>query len=247
MNPRPSFSRYVLAWLVHLLTASTAVVAVLTLYAIYQKQFVTAFWFMGIAIFIDAIDGTFARRVGVKDILPQIDGALLDNIVDFLNYVITPCFFLLVEQNMLPHHWQWAVVIAIALCSTYQFTQSDAKTPDHFFKGFPCYWNLVIFYLYLFHTSPLFNAVLLLVLCFMVFIPIKYVYPSRLDYLTPLRWLKNTMLVASILYGLNNALLLLAYPNIPTLMVVYAASYGIFYFAFSIVRTSAPLITAKLK
>ena len=179
------------AWAVHILTASATVIGLMTLNAIHRHQFINALWLMGIAIMIDAIDGTLARFFNVKKLAPKIDGALLDNIVDFLNYVITPCFFLLIEPHMLDKPYEWLVLTCVLLSSTYQFTQNDAKTADHFFKGFPCYWNIVIFYLFIFNTPSLLNAIVLIGLSIMVFIPIKYVYPSRLDYLTTERWFKT--------------------------------------------------------
>lgn len=235
------------AWAVHVLTASTAIVALMTLYAIHKHQFVHALWLMGIAILIDAIDGTLARYFHVKLVAPKIDGALLDNIVDFLNYVITPCFFLLIEPNMLNTQYEWLVLSCVALASTYQFTQNDAKTADHFFKGFPCYWNIVIFYLFIFNTSSLFNAIVLLALSVLVFVPIKYVYPSRMDYLTTERWLKLTMIMASILYGITCFILIWTYPLKSIVLLTYSAIYIIFYLSLSIFRTAVPLIKAKLK
>jgi phosphatidylcholine synthase len=235
------------AWAVHILTASTAIIGLLTLYKIHQHQFIHALWLMGLAIFIDGIDGTLARFFQVKKLVPKIDGALLDNIVDFLNYVITPCFFLLIQPDMLNSAYEWIVLIFVALSSTYQFTQSDAKTPDHFFKGFPCYWNIVIFYLFIFNTSAAFNAILLIILSIMVFVPIKYVYPSRLDYLSKEKWLKLTMIFASIIYGFVCFSLIWAYPSKPLVLLIYSAAYIIFYLSFSIFRTAVPLIKAKLK
>ena len=143
-------THYLLAWAVHAFTASATYVGVLTLFKIYKHQYLHALWLMGITVFIDAVDGSFARLVSVKKVLPKIDGALLDNIVDYLNYVITPCFFLLVKPDMLPTTYAIAIVIAITITSSYQFCQSDAKTPDHFFKGFPCYWNFTVFYMFIF-------------------------------------------------------------------------------------------------
>ncbi|GAG87853.1 unnamed protein product, partial [marine sediment metagenome] len=92
------------AWLVHLFTASGAILGLLTLFMTFRGEYITAFWLMGATIVIDSLDGTLARFIGVKQVVPQIDGALLDNIVDYLNYVITPTFFILVS-NLLPMHW----------------------------------------------------------------------------------------------------------------------------------------------
>ena len=184
--------RYIAAWAVHIFTASAACIGVFTLEKIYQHEYTFALWLMAITVIIDAVDGTLARLVGVKKILPKIDGALLDNIMDYLNYVITPCFFLLVKPDMLPNDYAIFIIAAITITSAYQFCQDDAKTPDHFFKGFPCYWNIAVFYMYIFNTSMIFNAILLSIFCVLIFVPVKYVYPSRLDYLTDSRILKAT-------------------------------------------------------
>lgn len=85
-------AHYLVAWAVHAFTASAACFGLLTLAKIYQHDYVQALWFMAVTVVIDAVDGTLARLVRVKTVLPNIDGALLDNIVDYLNYVITPCF-----------------------------------------------------------------------------------------------------------------------------------------------------------
>ena len=245
-NETFSLGRYVAAWCVHALTASTAIIGVLTLLAISRHQYIEALWWMASAIVIDAIDGSFARLVEVKKVLPNIDGALLDNIVDYLNYVITPCFLLVIHPDMLPAHWQWFVVSCIALSSAYQFTQADAKTPDHFFKGFPSYWNIIVFYLFLFDTTANTNGLILVFLSIMVFIPIKYVYPSRMDYLTELPWLKVTMLLCTILYGINSGLLLWDYPDKHAVFVSYSFAYVIFYLGFSLFRTYVPLLKEKI-
>jgi len=134
-------------WSIHAFTASGACVGLLALLAIYHNNLLLALWLMGAAIFIDAIDGMFARRVNIKEVVPQIDGALLDNIVDFFNYTLVPCFFLLVTP-LLPDYWRVFCVMMITFSSAYQFTQVDAKTSDHFFKGFPSYWNIAVFYLF---------------------------------------------------------------------------------------------------
>lgn len=238
--PHPS-ARSIAAWAVHAFTASTAIIGLLTLYAIYQHEYLTALWLMGAAIFVDAVDGTLARWVKVKTFVPSIDGALLDNIVDYLNYVITPCFFLLVHEKLLLAPWHIVIVSAIVLASAYQFTQTDAKTPDHFFKGFPSYWNIVVFYLVLFETSPMVNALVLSVCVVLVFVPIKYVYPSRLDYLTELPWLRKLMMLASIVYGLVCVAILWNFPDKHPLLIGYSLLYIVFYLGASLYRTVVPM------
>ncbi len=163
------------AWGVHLLTASGAIVGVLALLASGSGRLREAALWMLLALFIDAIDGSFARLARVKEVLPGTDGRTLDDVIDFLNYVIVPIVFL-VQADLVA--WP-AVVAAPVLASAYGFSQTDAKTDDHFFKGFPSYWNVVALYAFVLPMPPALLSTLLLVLSVMVFVPIKYVYPSR--------------------------------------------------------------------
>jgi phosphatidylcholine synthase len=207
--PLHSFRHRLAGWLVHALTASGAYVGLLALLAIYDRKWVLAFWLMAITILIDAVDGLFARWIKIKLAVPRIDGALLDNIVDFFTYTIVPAFFLLVTP-LVPETWRFPCVLFIVLSSCYQFTQIDAKTEDHFFKGFPSYWNIVVFYLFFWQMSPQLNLSILLLLSILSFVPIKYVYPSRLDYLADSNLLRFAMLLATILWGAATAGLLWA-------------------------------------
>lgn len=229
-----------LGWLVHLFTASGACIGVLSLLAIYEHKIVTAFWLMAAAIFIDAVDGMFARMVKTKEVVPEIDGALLDNIVDFVNYSIVPSFLLLVTQ-MMPNGWCFLGITTITLASAYQFTQADAKTTDHFFKGFPSYWNIVVFYLYLWQLAPFANLSLILLLSFLSFVPIKYVYPSRLDYLTRNIYLRYAMLFVTFIWSMATLGLLWIYPVSNQYLLSVSIGYLIFYLVVSLYRTCVPL------
>jgi phosphatidylcholine synthase len=237
---------YLVAWGVHIFTASAACFGILTLIKIYQHEYIQAFWFMGLAVVIDAVDGTLARMVGVKTVLPKIDGALLDNLVDYLNYVITPCFFLYVKPGMLPTSYSLFIIIAIIISSSYQFCQADAKTPDHFFKGFPCYWNIAVFYMFIFNTAMLTNTLILAILCILIFVPIKYVYPSRLDYLTKSTLFKIILHSFSLIYGISSALVLWSYPHMDPLWLTLSVAYVIMYLSLSVYRTYSPMIKSKI-
>ncbi|STX51728.1 lidK (CDP-alcohol) phosphatidyltransferase [Legionella busanensis] len=239
-------THYLAAWAVHAFTASAACAGLFTLIKIYQHEYLHALWFMAAAVVIDAVDGTLARLVGVKRVLPYFDGALLDNIVDYLNYVITPCFFLFVKADMLPPDLAITIIVAIIITSSYQFCQADAKTPDHFFKGFPCYWNIALFYMFIFNTSMNANAWILSILCVLIFVPIKYVYPSRLDYLTESKLLKILMHSFSLLYGICSGVVLWTYPTINRLCLVLSLGYIIMYLTLSVYRTYSPMLLSKI-
>jgi phosphatidylcholine synthase len=162
-----------LAWLVHLYTALGAIVGFFSILAIEQASFRGAFFLMALTVVIDATDGTLARMARVKEVLPWFDGSLLDEIVDYLNFVIAPCF-LLIHARLLPPEASLPL-----LASAYGFCQKDAKTADNFFLGFPSYWSIVVFYFYVLKTPLWINAFLIIGLSLLVFVPIKFIYPSR--------------------------------------------------------------------
>ncbi len=168
------------AWAVHLYTASGAVLALLALDAIAHGAFGRAFAWMALAMLIDCTDGTLARRARVKEVLPNFDGSKLDDIVDYLNYVFVP-IVLLVQAGLLPAGPLGLATAALPLlASAYGFCESEAKTLDHFFTGFPSYWNVVALYLFVLGWAPTTNAWVLVVFAAAVFVPIRYLYPSRM-------------------------------------------------------------------
>lgn len=235
-----SWQKRCAAWLVHIFTASGAILGLFALLAIYHQQLMVAFWLMLAAVLVDAIDGSLARRINVKQVIPEMDGALLDNIVDFLNYVIVPAFFILVTP-LAPDGWRAVAMIAIVLSSAYQFCQIDAKTADHFFKGFPSYWNIVVFYLFFCQMNPWINFGILIILAIFSFVPIKYVYPSRLDYLTHNKFLQRVAFVASYVFVVATAGLMWFYPKTNDVLVSISMGYMILYILVSFYRTWVPL------
>lgn len=242
----PNPAHYFIAWAVHIFTASAAFIGILSLFKIYQHEYIAALYLMAVTVLIDALDGSLARLANVKKVLPKMDGALLDNMVDYFTYVLIPCFFLLVKGDMLPASCGVWIIVAIIITSAYQFCQSDAKTPDHFFKGFPCYWNYVIFYMFIFNSSPIQNAFILILLCILIFIPIKYIYPSRLDYLTPHTALKVLAHVCSLIYGISFVLILMHYPKKDPLWLGISFGYVTLYFIISLYRTFSPMRFSKI-
>lgn len=238
--PKVSLAQRCAGWFIHAFTASGACVGVLSLYAIYQHQLLQALWLMCAAIFIDAIDGMFARAIKIKEAVPQIDGALLDNIVDFVNYTIVPAFFLL-ATDVLPPQWRLVSVMVVVFSSAYQFTQVDAKTSDHFFKGFPSYWNIAVFYLYFWQMNNHTNMWIIFLLALLSFVPIKYVYPSRLDYLTNNQFLRMGMVVLTVLWGAATSGLLWLFPRSNHFLVAISLGYMLVYLGISLYRTWVPL------
>lgn len=164
-----------LAWLVHLYTASSAAFGVWAVVAAFEGRFRLALGLMMLTLAIDSTDGALARALEVRRRIPWFDGRRLDDICDYFTYVIVPACFL-IAADLLPHP-AWAALPVLA--SAYGFSRDDAKTADHFFTGFPSYWNVVAAYLYLLDWSPAACASVLAVLSAGVFVPMRWIYPSR--------------------------------------------------------------------
>ena len=122
------------AWGVHLLTASGAVVAGLALIAISESNAKLALLWLLLALVIDGIDGPIARKVSVTSVLPEIDGALLDLVVDYLTYVFVPAAFIY-QFGLLPEAWTLVALAMIMLSSLYLFSNRNMKSQDLYFIG----------------------------------------------------------------------------------------------------------------
>ncbi|HXQ32459.1 MAG TPA: CDP-alcohol phosphatidyltransferase family protein, partial [Anaerolineales bacterium] len=142
-----STRRKLLAWGVHIFTASGVVVGLLALVAIVHHDYRTALLWLFIAVLIDTVDGTLARTVQVKEVLPDVDGRMLDYVIDFTNDVIFSALFLY-EAGLLPSSVRLICCGAILLVSCYHYTNLKAITDDFHFRGFPAMWNFVVFYIF---------------------------------------------------------------------------------------------------
>jgi len=137
-----------------------------------------AFLWLAGQVFVDATDGALARAARVDEVTPRFDGGRLDDLVDYLTYVIVPAV-VVVQSALVPAAAAVPIACAMAVSSAVGFARVDAKTDDHFFTGFPSYWNIVVIYLVVFGWSPGANAVALVGLAVLVFVPLRFVYPSR--------------------------------------------------------------------
>jgi phosphatidylcholine synthase len=217
-----------LAWLVHLYTASGAVLAFLAARSIIEYEYRTAFAWLSLQLAIDATDGFLARAARVSTRLPSFNGAKLDDIVDYLTYVFVPALFVW-RSLLVPDTWSIPVAAAILLASAYGFNRDDAKTEDHFFTGFPSYWNVVVFYLFIAGWPSAVNAAILLALAVLVFVPIRYVYPSR----TPI-WQTSTNVLGVIWGGLMLAMLW-QYPAVSRPIFFASLVFPLYYLGLSAV------------
>jgi len=215
------------AWLVHLYTASGAAIALAGVQAVLNGDARLAFAAMYLATIVDATDGVLARRARVKIVLPAIDGARIDDLVDYVTFVFLPMIVAL-RFEMLPGSIAFWVAGLVLVCSLYGFVAPDAKTPDHFFTGFPSYWNIVVLYLYVMSATPAVAAVVLIVLCALIFVRIGYVYPSR----TPVL-MRTTLALAAIWAGAV-AVMIWLLPARSTAITIVSLVFPVYYLVLSL-------------
>ncbi len=217
------------AWLAHVYTAMGAVTALFATLAVFGGRFRPAFLWLALATVIDTTDGWLARALRVKERLPFFDGAKLDDIVDYLTYVFVPVLLIL-EADLLPAAFGPAIGVAVLLGSAYGFSHTEAKVKsgDHFFTGFPSYWNIVALYLYVWRLPPAAAAAILLTLAVLVFVPLRYVYPSRTV------TLRGLTLVLGAAWGLLVFWLMWSLPDAAEPWLSLSLVFPVYYTALSI-------------
>ncbi len=163
---------------VHMFTASGGAVAVLALYAAIERNFPACFAWLGVALFIDGIDGTLARAARVTETAATIDGAVLDLVVDFLTYVLVPVVALW-RSDLMPNSVAFWMGLVVTIASALYFADTRMKTRDNWFRGFPALWNVFVLYLFVLRAPWQLNAALTLAATGLMFAPIVFVHPLR--------------------------------------------------------------------
>ena len=195
------------AWAVHGFTASGAVLGFLAIISILNNDLVGAFLWLGLALLIDGIDGSLARKFEVSDKTPNIDGSTLDNVIDYLNYVIIPALMIYWFQ-MVPNGWEIILPAGMFAVSLYTFANMNMKTNDYYFSGFPAVWNIVVLYFYILNTHPIINIIIILLLFIFTFIPIKFVHPLRV------KKIRNLTIFCTVLWSATSLKLVTTNPDI---------------------------------
>jgi phosphatidylcholine synthase len=217
-----------LAWGVHLYTALGLIAAAGIAVLIVQgdaESFRLAFLLMVTATAIDSTDGWLARRVGVKELTPGFDGRRLDDLVDFQTYTTLP-LLLIWRAELVGAENQWWLLVPL-LASAYGFCQTEAKTDDHYFLGFPSYWNVVALYLYLWRLPEMWALGIIIFLALLTFVPSRYLYTSyggHFSLVTNLFCISWAILLVVILWQ---------WPNVPRTWLLASLSFPAYYLGLS--------------
>lgn len=173
------------AWGVHAITASGVLLAMLALLAVIDGNPKLCLLWLGLALLVDGLDGTLARRYEVKTVLPHFDGSTLDLVIDYLTYVFIPAIFLY-RFIPLPEYSALAAVAVILVSSLFCFCNLNMKSQDNYFVGFPAAWNVVVLYFYVLDLSPWLSLGIIIFLAALTLSKMKFLHPFRVRQFMPL-------------------------------------------------------------
>jgi phosphatidylcholine synthase len=213
---------------VHLFTAIGVLLAFWALLLIVQGELQHSLFVMALAVIVDSIDGTLARRADVSTHASFIDGALMDNISDYLNWVFIPIFWAYIFLDI-----PFMAGAAVLISSLFGFSHKRAKTEDHFFRGFPSYWNIVILYLYILYADVWISVSVILALAILVLLPVKFVYPSR----TLVR--RKMTLLLSIPFACMIIFMLFYLRETPLWLTLASFYYPVYYIMVSVLANNS--------
>ncbi len=185
IEPQQSKPPRAAAFAVHIFTALGAACALLALTAAVRADWPAMFVWLGIALVIDGVDGTFARQLRVAEVLPRWSGEVLDLVVDILNYVFVPAYAL-VASPLLPDSVATVLGSVIVVTGSLYFADRLMKTSDYYFRGFPALWNVAAFYLFLLKPTPWLGAFIVTALAVLTFVPFHVIHPMRIAHMRSL-------------------------------------------------------------
>jgi len=175
---------------VHALTATGAALALLAMMTAAAGDWGAMFLWLLAALAVDGLDGPLARRAYVRTHAPQIDGVLLDLIIDYLTYAFIPVFALH-TAGFLPGWPGLVAALGVTMASALYFARGGMKTDDKSFSGFPACWNMVALVAFVLTPSPGILLGVCALLGVAMFFPVKFVHPVRTQ-----RWRMVTLPLA---------------------------------------------------
>lgn len=226
------------AFSVHLLTASGSFLAFLSLVAASEENWTAMFLWLGLALFVDGIDGPIARKLEVKYVLPNWSGELLDNIIDYVTYVLIPAFALY-QSGFMGHGLSFLSGAIIVISSAIYYADTGMKTKENFFKGFPVVWNMVVFTLFIVGPGEWTAFGIVVVSAILSFMPLNFLHPVRVARLRPLNL---TIFLAWCVFGVAG---IYYHMDAPLWVRIGITTTGIYLYCIGIVMQFLPNLGLK--
>ena len=226
-------NRVLSAWAVHAFTLTGVIWATLALLALFDDDPKLMWLYLGIALVVDGVDGTLARKAEVRTYAPHFDGVILDSIIDYLTWTLIPALFLFRTGLLGEGALAVILLLLITVSSMFCYANTKMKTGDYYFLGFPAAWNVVALAIWLADAGTAVNAIIVVVLALLTWAPIAFVHPLRVARFRTLN------IIATAVWILASAALVIAYPTgEPWIAVVWVLS-GAWVILTGIIRTVA--------
>ncbi|MCZ2328259.1 phosphatidylcholine/phosphatidylserine synthase [Bartonella sp. F2] len=229
------------AFSVHLLTASGSFLAFLSLIYASEKKWTAMFFWLGLALLVDGIDGPIARKLDVKYVLPTWSGELLDNIIDYVTYVLIPAFALY-QSGLMGSELSFLLSAIIVISSAIYYADTEMKTKENFFKGFPVVWNMVVFVLFVVNPGEWAAFIIIFLSAVISFLPIYFIHPVRVVRLRmlnlPIFLIWCTFGVTAFFYQLN---------NVPYWIKIGISVTGVYIYCIGAIMQLFPQLGAQKK
>ncbi|MDT0157581.1 hypothetical protein Q9R19_08100 [Microbacterium sp. ARD32] len=226
-------NRVLSAWAVHAFTLTGVIWATLALLALFDDDPKLMWLYLGIALVVDGVDGTLARKAEVRTYAPHFDGVILDSIIDYLTWTLIPALFLFRTGLLGEGALAVVLLLLITVSSMFCYANTKMKTGDYYFLGFPAAWNVVALAIWLLDAGTAVNAIIVVVLALLTWAPIAFVHPLRVARFRTLN------IIATAVWILASAALVIAYPTgEPWIAVVWVLS-GAWVILTGIIRTVA--------
>lgn len=229
--PKLTAKQFCAVWGVHLFTMTGVIWACLASISLMHGELKMMWLWLGIALVVDGIDGTLARKAKVRERVPWFDGAVLDNIVDYITWTFIPAVFMYRHIPLGPKWLAMTLMIIIAATSTFTYCNTGEKSHDNYFVGFPAAWNVVAIYMWLLHTPAWVNIIATIALAALTMSSLKFLHPFRVRVLLIPNIVAVTVWLVCLIW------LVIVYPGDPIGVHVAWWIAGIWFIGVGIWRT----------
>ena len=196
----PTSRQRLFAWGVHAFTLSGLACATLATLALMDRNIKAMWLWLGIALIVDAVDGTLARKARVKEVIPWFDGGIVDIVVDYLTWTFIPAAFMYTMLPLGPRPVALALIVLVLVSSMFCYANEEWKSTDYYFVGFPAAWNIVAVIMYILGTGAVLNIVATVVLAVLTLTPTYYTHPFRVRRMMAVNIAAISVWIASVAY-----------------------------------------------
>ncbi|WP_235984938.1 CDP-alcohol phosphatidyltransferase family protein [Actinomyces trachealis] len=205
--------------------------ASLALLALYNGSLKLMWLWLIVALVVDGVDGTLARRVRIKEAVPWFDGSVTDIIIDYLTWTFIPGVFMYLYLPLGPKPLAGVLVLVALVSSLFCYANEGEKSADNYFVGFPAAWNVVAVMMWVLHTPALANIICTVVLAILTLVPTHYAHPMRVVK-------RRSLLIVLVLAWIAGTVWLLAvYPSQPLPAMLLSVVCGGWFLAIGVLRT----------